>query len=58
VNGLAVGIQDHDCLWNKVNDSPQLLFVRKEFGPGKVVAATLTSPKKPTEFQGKLNSYK
>src|ERR1700747_2565436 len=32
VNGLAVVIQNHDCLWNKVNDSPQLLFVRKEFG--------------------------
>src|SRR4029077_9182475 len=32
VNGLAVGIQNHNCLWNKVNDSPQLLFVRKEFG--------------------------
>ena len=32
VNGLAAGIQKHDCLWNKVNDSPQLLFVGKEFG--------------------------
>src|ERR1700758_996106 len=32
VNGLAVGIQNHDCLWNKVNDSPQLFFVRTEFG--------------------------
>jgi hypothetical protein len=26
------GFQNHNCLWNKVNDSPQLLFVRKEFG--------------------------
>ena len=29
---LPSGIQNHNCLWNKVNDSPQLLFVRKEFG--------------------------
>src|ERR1700758_2928536 len=32
VNGLAVATQNHDCLWNKVNNSPQLLFVGKEFG--------------------------
>jgi hypothetical protein len=22
-----MGIQNDDCLWNKINDSPQLLFV-------------------------------
>lgn len=32
VNGLPVGIQNHNCLWNEVNDSPQLFFVRNEFG--------------------------
>jgi len=32
VNGLAVGIQNHNCLWNKFNDSPQLFLVRKEYG--------------------------
>ena len=27
-----LGFKTTICLWNKVNDSPQLLFVRKEFG--------------------------
>src|SRR5580700_7035911 len=47
VNGLAVGIQNHNCLWNKVNDSPQLFLVRKEFGLSELY---LTSTGRSRQF--------
>src|ERR1700747_2973182 len=43
VNGLAVATQNHDCLWNKVNNSPQLLFVGKEFGLSKLSVTSTDS---------------
>ncbi|MGA7930762.1 MAG: hypothetical protein WCA20_32800 [Candidatus Sulfotelmatobacter sp.] len=48
-NGLAVATQNHDCLWNKVNNPPQLLFVGKEFGLSELY---VISTGRGCQFQG------